>query len=1167
MTITAFCAEIRPNRPNIPSHVPNQIIVKFNKTTASNIRQQQDYQSQNQLRMSSDLEILKKQYRITAITPLFQIQQNENRQTNFLNDTATPRYPKNNLDRIFLLQLDIEPDKSITQALQAFQNNHNIEYAELNQIISLDKIPNDPCYPLQWPLENLGQIYPAPGDPNYPISGTVDADIDASQAWDIHTGKDDVIVAVVDTGVDYTHRDLQKNIWINQIEANGKEGFDDDLNGYIDDIYGWDFFNNDNNPVDDHGHGTHCAGIISAETDNNYDIAGISWNSRIMPLKFIGSNGSGPVSAAVLAIYYAVENGANIISNSWGSSGYSQTVKETIDYAYSNGVVMIAAAGNNGSNSPHYPAAYDHIMAIAATDANDHNAPFTNYGDWVDLAAPGMHILSLRAANTSLGTIYTDYTTIASGTSMACPHVAGACALLISYNKTLTFDDLYDILIQTADPITPGIVRYDGRLNLYNAMQHAIPERGSIDIKYDYYSCDSVININLSDIHLAQKQTHQVILITDSGDMETVVLNEMSPNWGVFTGSIQTNQNPVIVEDSLLQVDHNQIITAVYEDANDGTGSPNTINDTALIDCLPPIISDIMMDIPGPEPKISFQTDELTSGKLFVGQTCHDQNDFLPHNPILAVNHTLNLKGVQPDTDYYFTIEATDAVGNKTIEDNLNQCYTFTTDGPNDLYVPADYLTIQQAIDYSWDTGSVIVADGTYTGQGNRNIDFKGKAITVRSQSGHQACVIDCDSPILGFNRGFIFQSNEGHDSVLDGFTIKNGQHFIAGALFVQNSSPRIKNCILTNCNSLIFGGALFCTNSNTVLENITFSNNTSFLGGAIVSINSNLTITDSIITDNTAFDGGGISIYSGNIKIENSIIHHNTALIGAGIHTGADTYADIQNCLFTANRATKYFGGGALFLYDDANITNCTIASNIADVNAAGLAIGRGFVRIKNSIFADNNAPNNPQIAVNSTWPLITYSNIQGSWPNRRHFRKNINADPRFVQPGYFDSNGTWHDGDYHLLPDSPCVNTGRFEQKLINDTDLDKFPRVMGNKPDMGAYETPEAQLYIWPSNIRSRSSKPDDMYAYLIIPTGIIDDYHNNHPFKLYVTDPQTHIESHSATHFQHGQNTIYIILFEKSDVLTLLSQTGRYDLFIPIKLTNDQVLYPYSTIKIQ
>ncbi|NIN34405.1 MAG: S8 family serine peptidase, partial [Gammaproteobacteria bacterium] len=187
------------------------------------------------------------------------------------------------------MRIKLEAGQSLQEVVAAFNSHPDVEYAELNYIVSINLTPNDPLYPLQWSLNNTGQMYPESGNYNHP-PGTAGCDIDAPEAWDIYTGYSDVIVAVVDTGVDYQHRDLNDNMWVNTGEIAGN-GIDDDNNGYVDDIYGYDFINGDSDPMDDNGHGTHCAGIISAEgnTDPNRDIAGVCWIAGIMALKFLDS--------------------------------------------------------------------------------------------------------------------------------------------------------------------------------------------------------------------------------------------------------------------------------------------------------------------------------------------------------------------------------------------------------------------------------------------------------------------------------------------------------------------------------------------------------------------------------------------------------------------------------------------------------------------------------------------------------------------------------------------------------------------------------------------------------------------------------------------------------------------------------------------------------------
>jgi len=370
------------------------------------------------------------------------------------------------------MQIIRTPNLSVEEAVQSLSNNTEILYAEPDHLIALSpgenvsvnasadtgdepgpggRNPDDPDYPLLWGLHNTGQS---------PFTGTPGSDIDAPDAWGITTGSSSVVIAVIDTGVDYTHPDLAANIWTNpgEIADNRK---DDDGNGYTDDIRGWNFVSDDNDPDDDYGHGTHCAGIIAAVGDNNLGVTGICWKACIMPLKFLDSSGNGYTSDAISAILYANQAGADVISLSWGGTVYSRALKEAIDES---SAVVACAAGNDGADSdrsPVYPAAYtsSQIISVAATDCNDKLASFSNYGATsVDIAAPGVQIRST----------WPDYQyRYLSGTSMATPHVSGVAALLKASDSTLTATTIREKITGSADeiPALHGKAVSGGRLN------------------------------------------------------------------------------------------------------------------------------------------------------------------------------------------------------------------------------------------------------------------------------------------------------------------------------------------------------------------------------------------------------------------------------------------------------------------------------------------------------------------------------------------------------------------------------------------------------------------------------------------------------------------------------------------------------------------------------
>jgi subtilisin family serine protease len=343
------------------------------------------------------------------------------------------------------------------------------DFLQENGPTSDSLIPTDERMEYLWGLHNVGQG-----------SGTEDADIDAPEAWALTTGSSDVVVAVIDTGIDYTHPDLAANVWTNPGEIAG-DGLDNDHNGYIDDIHGWDFRNNDSDPMDGHGHGTHVSGTIGA-TGNTDGVVGVSWDVEIMGLKFLSDSGSGSTIHAIRAINYATMMkqvyGVNVVAtnNSWGGGGYSQALHDAIAAGGRAGILFVAAAGNTHGNNdtiPHYPANYDLdcVISVAASTYYDTQATFSNYGRTsVDLAAPGSVIMS-----TYPGARYA----VCNGTSMAAPHVTGTIALMAAYDRSASSTEIKSAIMESVDPMPSMAGRSvtAGRLNAYGALtQLAEPE-------------------------------------------------------------------------------------------------------------------------------------------------------------------------------------------------------------------------------------------------------------------------------------------------------------------------------------------------------------------------------------------------------------------------------------------------------------------------------------------------------------------------------------------------------------------------------------------------------------------------------------------------------------------------------------------------------------------
>jgi subtilisin family serine protease len=358
--------------------------------------------------------------------------------------------------------------ESTEALLQRYKGDPRVEYAEPNIIFRARIVPNDPSFSDLWGLHNTGQL-----------GGTVDADIDAPEAWDGQIGSPGVVVADVDSGVDYTHPDLAANMWTNPGEIAGN-GIDDDGNGYVDDYRGWDFANNDSNPFDDYGHGTHTAGTIAAVGNNGVGVTGVSWQSKIMPLKFLNAVGEGPSIDAADAIVYAADMGAKVVNASWGCHGsgcFSQVIEDAISYANSMGMIFVAAAGNDNANNDatiDFPcnSTQPNVLCVASTTRNDLRSSFSNYGaTTVDLGAPGSSILSTVPSGACLYCDPSQYV-FASGTSMAAPHVSGAAALIQSQFPTYTVAQVRDAIVSSVDLLSSlaGITVTGGRLNIQKAL-------------------------------------------------------------------------------------------------------------------------------------------------------------------------------------------------------------------------------------------------------------------------------------------------------------------------------------------------------------------------------------------------------------------------------------------------------------------------------------------------------------------------------------------------------------------------------------------------------------------------------------------------------------------------------------------------------------------------
>lgn len=371
--------------------------------------------------------------------------------------------------------------KALKKHLDLLNNDENVFYAEPNYTYhAIGKKGtaqvNDPRFSKLWGLNNTGGNEPRSSSGNSSNQGVKGADINALKAWKLSKGDKNIVIAVIDTGIDYKHEDLKDNMWVNTAELNGSPGVDDDGNGHIDDIYGHDFANNDGDPMDGNGHGTHCAGTIGAVHDNGKGVAGVMGKVSLMGVKFLTDQGSGSAVGAVSAINYATKMRVDIMSNSWGGGGYSEALKDAIMAAKSKGIVFIAAAGNSQSDNnsvPHYPSNYevDNVISVAAHNYSDRLASFSCYGSkTVHVAAPGRNILSTTPDNS-----YDVY----SGTSMATPHVSGVVGLYLAHRGKTSPRKLRQKLMNSANYVG-SIGRKlisGGRVDAYNFLNDHYPAR------------------------------------------------------------------------------------------------------------------------------------------------------------------------------------------------------------------------------------------------------------------------------------------------------------------------------------------------------------------------------------------------------------------------------------------------------------------------------------------------------------------------------------------------------------------------------------------------------------------------------------------------------------------------------------------------------------------
>lgn len=432
-------------------HSSEYLILKFKESLSENYQSQMEF---NRFGINS-IDILNKEFGVIEIL----------------------RTGNRSQAKAFVLKFDKE--QNIDLLIAKYLQTDFFEYVEPNYIGrgagvkgSQSTLPNDFKFSSQWGLRNDGSFNLSPA--------TADADVDMDTAWDIERGDSTLIVAVLDAGLKLDHPEMEGRLWINPFDT--VDGADEDNNGYVDDINGWDFANDDNHPKDDHGHGTNVTGIIAAKANNNIGFAGVDWYCKILTGKILDGNNFGLYSWFADGIYYAVDNGARIINMSVGGSGFSQLMDDAVDYAYQNGVTIVTCMMNENNQVTYYPAGLAKTIAVGSTNPNDErSSPFfwsatsgSNFGSHIDVVAPGNYIYGLSHSSNN------NYNSYWGGTSQATPLVTGICALLLAQDPLRQPEDLRNILRNTAedevgDPSEdiPGFDIYygAGRVNAFAALK------------------------------------------------------------------------------------------------------------------------------------------------------------------------------------------------------------------------------------------------------------------------------------------------------------------------------------------------------------------------------------------------------------------------------------------------------------------------------------------------------------------------------------------------------------------------------------------------------------------------------------------------------------------------------------------------------------------------
>jgi len=707
----------------------------------------------------------------------------------------------------------------VFDAVIRFNQSPDVFYAEPNYKIRALIVPNDPRFIEQWGLNNIGQT-----------GGRIDADIDAPEAWDILNSSPGIIVAVTDSGIDYNHPDLNANMWINDGEVNQPGIFDpndindvdDDGNGYNDDIFGYDFVDDDWDPMDENFHGTHVAGIIGAVGNNEEGIAGVCWAVKLMALRILDPNGVGETADAISAIRYATTMGASIINASWGDYNYNQALYDAIAAAGDAGIIFVATAGNNGFDFAIYPAGYDldNIISVMATDHFDNRDVFSNYGlEDVDLGAPGVAILSTTPTEEtqwmSDNGIPTDYA-YASGTSASAPHVSGAAALIRTLNPAFTPLQVKLIIMRAVDPTLPGLCVSGGRLNLFNALH--MSRQGVV--------LNTRTNVRYGSIQQAINEARNGDkLIADADYWYIEPIDFLGKEITVRSGDVNAPPSYGVV------LPANTYISALFSIGtvvtfNSGEGINSILSGFTVTD------GDKGIHVEDSTPQITDCNVTMNAG---VGIYC------IRASPMLS-RCTVSKNTAKQDGGGIYCDSSNPNITNCIVLGNMagrngGGIYCDNNSSPkiSDATIARNFAAGAGGGIYSGQSSDPNISNSTISS--NQALWAGGGIYTINCSPQISDCTIAGNT--TAWDGGGIYCDTRSNPNIRNCTIDRNIADYDGGGIYCNGGSFPIKNCLITNNTVDSWdGGGIFCADASPAITNCTFAGNSANafdgLGGAV---------------------------------------------------------------------------------------------------------------------------------------------------------------------------------------------------------------------------------------------------------------------------------------------------------------------------------------------